>query len=99
VSRTDDKKALAQLAAKTRGDRGKIGTRRQRLSCADLGPSLTFLGTLVLCDVSHDTCKKEEHETAGQRWRLFIHRKGATPPFGVGQPTCRRPSPPPARRC
>ncbi len=40
----------------------------------------------VLYDVSHNTCKMEEHEVAGRRRTLFIHRKGATRAFGPGHP-------------
>ena len=40
----------------------------------------------VLFDVSHNTCKEEEHEIAGKRRRLFVHRKGATRAFGAGHP-------------
>jgi len=40
----------------------------------------------VLFDVSHNTCKEEDHEIAGKRRRLFIHRKGATRAFGAAHP-------------
>ena len=40
----------------------------------------------VLFDVSHNTCKEEEHGISGERRRLFIHRKGATCAFGAGHP-------------
>jgi tRNA-splicing ligase RtcB (3'-phosphate/5'-hydroxy nucleic acid ligase) len=40
----------------------------------------------VLFDVSHNTCKEEEHEVAGRSRRLFVHRKGATRAFGAGNP-------------
>ena len=32
----------------------------------------------LLYDVSHNTCKEETHEIAGQRRKLLVHRKGAT---------------------
>jgi tRNA-splicing ligase RtcB len=38
----------------------------------------------LLFDVSHNTCKVEQHLTAGQRRELFVHRKGATRAFGPG---------------
>jgi tRNA-splicing ligase RtcB len=38
----------------------------------------------VLFDVSHNTCKEEEHELDGKRRRVFVHRKGATRSFGAG---------------
>ncbi|HEX8011506.1 MAG TPA: RtcB family protein [Casimicrobiaceae bacterium] len=40
----------------------------------------------LLYDVSHNTCKVEEHVVDGQRRRLFVHRKGATRAFGPGHP-------------
>jgi len=40
----------------------------------------------LLFDVSHNTCKVEEHEVDGGRRRLFVHRKGATRAFGPGHP-------------
>ena len=38
----------------------------------------------LLYDVSHNLCAEELHLTAGQRRRLFVHRKGATRAFGPG---------------
>ncbi|HKC87650.1 MAG TPA: RtcB family protein, partial [Blastocatellia bacterium] len=40
----------------------------------------------LLYDVSHNTCKVEEHDVEGARRRLFVHRKGATRAFGPGHP-------------
>jgi tRNA-splicing ligase RtcB len=40
----------------------------------------------LLYDVSHNTCKAEEHDVDGVRRRLFVHRKGATRAFGPGHP-------------
>ncbi|RMF82763.1 MAG: RtcB family protein, partial [Nitrospirae bacterium] len=40
----------------------------------------------LLYDVSHNTCKVEEHEAGGRRRRLYVHRKGATRAFGPGHP-------------
>lgn len=40
----------------------------------------------LLYDVSHNTCKTEEHEIDGRRKQLFVHRKGATRAFGPGHP-------------
>ena len=40
----------------------------------------------VLFDVSHNTCKEEEHEVAGRRRQVFVHRKGATRAFGADHP-------------
>ena len=41
----------------------------------------------LLYDVSHNTCKQEEHKIGGVRKQLYIHRKGATRAFGPGHPS------------
>lgn len=38
----------------------------------------------LLYDVSHNTCKLEEHALDGRKRKLFVHRKGATRAFGPG---------------
>jgi len=38
----------------------------------------------LLYDVSHNTCKREEHIVDGRKRSLFVHRKGATRAFGPG---------------
>ena len=40
----------------------------------------------LLYDVSHNTCKIEEHQVDGRMKKLYVHRKGATRAFGPGQP-------------
>jgi len=40
----------------------------------------------LVYDVSHNTCKKEEHVVAGKRRLLHVHRKGATRALGPGHP-------------
>jgi len=40
----------------------------------------------LLYDVSHNTCKEENHDVGGKPRRLFVHRKGATRAFGPGHP-------------
>ena len=40
----------------------------------------------ILYDVSHNTCKLEEHTVDGIQRQLFVHRKGATRAFGPGHP-------------
>lgn len=40
----------------------------------------------LLYDVSHNTCKVEEHVVDGRTRKLFIHRKGATRAFGPYHP-------------
>lgn len=51
---------------------------------ADFFPSATLD---LLFDVSHNTCKVEEHHCDGERRKpVFIHRKGATRAYGSGHP-------------
>ena len=40
----------------------------------------------LLFDVSHNTCKVEEHDIDGGRRSVYVHRKGATRAFGPGHP-------------
>jgi tRNA-splicing ligase RtcB (3'-phosphate/5'-hydroxy nucleic acid ligase) len=40
----------------------------------------------LLYDVSHNTCRMEEHFVDGRKRKLFVHRKGATSAFGPGHP-------------
>jgi tRNA-splicing ligase RtcB len=40
----------------------------------------------LLYDVSHNTCKIENHVVDGVSAELFVHRKGATRSFGPGHP-------------
>lgn len=40
----------------------------------------------LLYDVSHNTCKVEQHTVAGTTHTLHVHRKGATRAFGPGHP-------------
>jgi tRNA-splicing ligase RtcB len=40
----------------------------------------------LVFDVSHNTCKVEEHVADGGRAPLHVHRKGATRAFGPGHP-------------
>jgi tRNA-splicing ligase RtcB len=40
----------------------------------------------LLYDVSHNTCKLEEHRVDGRTRKLYVHRKGATRAFGPGHP-------------
>jgi tRNA-splicing ligase RtcB len=41
----------------------------------------------LLFDVSHNTCKVEEHIVDRRTRELYVHRKGATRAFGPGNPT------------
>lgn len=40
----------------------------------------------MIYDVSHNTCKLEEHEIDGRKKQVYVHRKGATRAFGPGRP-------------
>jgi tRNA-splicing ligase RtcB len=62
----------------------QILTHLTREAFADVLPQ-ACLG--LLFDVSHNTCKEEEHEVGGHPRRLFVHRKGATRAFGPGHPS------------
>jgi tRNA-splicing ligase RtcB len=42
---------------------------------------------VLLYDVSHNTCKVEEHTVNGKSKKLYVHRKGATRAFGPGHPS------------
>jgi tRNA-splicing ligase RtcB len=61
----------------------QIITHLVRQVFADLLPQATLS---LLYDVSHNTCKVEEHVIDGTPTRLFVHRKGATRAFGPGHP-------------
>ncbi|MEI8234246.1 MAG: RtcB family protein [Verrucomicrobiota bacterium] len=76
-----------------------LGAMRAGINCALANRQiLTYLtrkafGTVfpgadltLLYDVSHNTCKVEEHFVEGERKRLYVHRKGATRAFGPGHP-------------
>jgi len=41
----------------------------------------------LMFDVSHNTCKLEQHELAGRKRELYVHRKGATRSLGPGHPS------------
>jgi len=45
----------------------------------------------LIYDVSHNTCKVEEHRVDGETRRLYVHRKGATRAFGPGHPDIPQP--------
>ncbi|MBZ5678382.1 MAG: RtcB family protein [Acidobacteriia bacterium] len=61
----------------------QIITHLVRQAFADVIPEADLS---VLYDVSHNTCKVEEHTVDGHLKRVFIHRKGATRAFGPGHP-------------
>ena len=53
------------------------------ISFADILPKAQMP---LLYDVSHNTCKVEEHRIDGETRKLYVHRKGATRAFGPGHP-------------
>ena len=59
----------------------QIITHLTRQVFAEVLPRATLT---LLYDVSHNTCKVEEHIIDGQPRRLYVHRKGATRAFGPG---------------
>ncbi|MGV1098360.1 RtcB family protein [Thiovibrio sp. JS02] len=61
----------------------QILTHLTRAAFAEVFP---YADLKLLYDVSHNTCKVEEHEVAGVRRRVFVHRKGATRSLGPGHP-------------
>jgi tRNA-splicing ligase RtcB len=61
----------------------QIVTHLVRQAFADLLPHADLS---LMYDVSHNTCKVEEHRIGNQSRRLFVHRKGATRAFGPGHP-------------
>ena len=61
----------------------QIITHLARQAFAEIFPNADLP---LLYDVSHNTCKVEEHVMDGRAMRLFVHRKGATRAFGPGHP-------------
>jgi tRNA-splicing ligase RtcB len=61
----------------------QVLTHLIRQSFADVLPKANLK---VIYDVSHNTCKLEEHVVDGRKMKLYIHRKGATRAFGPGHP-------------
>lgn len=61
----------------------EIITHLTREVFAELFPQVSLK---LLYDVSHNTCRVEEHEVDGQKKTLYVHRKGATRSFGPGHP-------------
>ena len=61
----------------------QIVTHLVRQAFADILPDADLS---LIYDVSHNTCKVEEHCIGNQSRRLFVHRKGATRAFGPWHP-------------
>lgn len=61
----------------------QVLTHLVRQVFADLLPKADLK---LIYDVSHNTCKVEEHRVDGKAMNLYVHRKGATRAFGPGHP-------------
>jgi tRNA-splicing ligase RtcB len=61
----------------------QVITHLTRQAFAEVAPRAD-LG--LLYDVSHNTCKVEEHRIGGRTKMLYVHRKGATRAWGPGHP-------------
>jgi tRNA-splicing ligase RtcB (3'-phosphate/5'-hydroxy nucleic acid ligase) len=61
----------------------QIITHLVRGAMADVLPAADLT---LLYDVSHNTCKREEHTCGGASRSLYVHRKGATRALGPGHP-------------
>ncbi|MGB8275424.1 MAG: RtcB family protein [Alphaproteobacteria bacterium] len=90
---------LACAPIKSQIGQGYLGAMRAAINCALANRQI--IGHLtrevfarffprahlsLLFDVSHNTCKEEEHDVDDVRRRLYVHRKGATRAFGPGHP-------------
>ncbi len=60
-------------------------TEEAFLNCLGISPKK--LGMRLIYDICHNIGKYEEHQFAGAKRRLFVHRKGATRAFGPGHPS------------
>jgi tRNA-splicing ligase RtcB len=61
----------------------QIITHLVRRAFAEVCPAATLT---LLYDVSHNTCKVEEHRCGGAPRQVFVHRKGATRALGPAHP-------------
>jgi len=93
----DRELACAPLSSDT--GRRYLGAMRAGINCAlanrqiithlvreSFGRLLPEAQLRLVYDVSHNTCKEEQHTVDGQKQRLFVHRKGATRAFGPHHP-------------
>ena len=62
----------------------EIITHLTRKACEQVFPGIRLD---LLYDVSHNTCKLEEHRVGTVSRQLYVHRKGATRAFGPGHPS------------
>lgn len=88
---------LASAPINSREGQAYLGAMRAAMNCAlanrQIISHLTrnafneiFPGIFLplVYDVSHNTCKEEEHWVDGEKRRVYVHRKGATRAFGPG---------------
>ncbi len=54
--------------------------------CRVMGISESEAGLQLIYDVTHNIAKIEDHEVAGKKEKLCVHRKGATRAFPAGHP-------------
>jgi tRNA-splicing ligase RtcB len=73
--------AMAAAANYARANRQLLSEAARRAFEAETGGGLD-----LVYDISHNLAKIEEHEVAGARRRLCVHRKGATRAFPAGHP-------------
>ena len=78
--------AMCAAANFARANRQAITHFARQAFLQVLGSSSADLGLRVVYDVAHNLCKIEEHEVAGKRRLLAVHRKGATRAFPAGRP-------------
>jgi tRNA-splicing ligase RtcB len=67
-------------------NRQMMGHRVREVCGRIFGRRALELGLRLVYDVAHNIAKLEEHEVAGRRQRLCVHRKGATRAFPPGHP-------------
>jgi tRNA-splicing ligase RtcB len=93
------RRELACAPVYSRTGRDYLGAMRSGINCALANRQIIthlvreafdriFPGSdlSLLYDVSHNTCREEEHEFEGCRQRFFVHRKGATRALAPGDP-------------
>jgi len=106
IALPDRELACAPIASQVGAD--YLGAMRAAINCALANRQIlthlvreVFADVLpparlpLLYDVSHNTCKVEEHRVGGKLRELYVHRKGATRAFGpghVGLPASLRPA-------
>ncbi len=77
--------AMAAAANFAFANRQVITDAVRRSFSAVLGRPEGELDLSVVCDISHNMAKVEEHAVDGDRRRVLVHRKGATRAFPAGR--------------